>query len=145
MSILQNIRGAIQGPQSIGDRLRVRELDDYEAGNTIPPVHRSKSNVSHLKTFEQYADDITANRDRLTQNRSDMIELDRLAEDERRRLDEIKHDLEHERNTLHDQLNQHVELVYPHAKLVHTSPPPPDPSELDVVVWPPAIPPQETE
>ena len=143
MSVLQNLFGASQG--QLSDRLRVRDLDEYEPGNTIPPVHRSKSNVSHLKTFEMYADDIVENRNKLAQNRSDMIELDRLANEERRRLDEVRSELELEQNTLHDQLNQHVEIVYPHAKLVHTSPPPPDPSELDVQVWPPVIPPQENE
>jgi hypothetical protein len=45
----------------------------------------------------------------MNKNTDDMIELDRIAADERWRLDEQRKDLSFKKNTLLDQLQQDVE------------------------------------
>ena len=145
MGLVQYLRGETNEND---DMLRVSELDRYEPGSTVPPVTR-EADVHHLKSFEAIAKALKEATAAMNKNTDDMIELDRIAADERRRLDEQRRDLSFKKNTLVDQLQQYIENTVEHGKLVIETPAPPDPSTLDVrfnhSTTPPSIPTQEVE
>jgi hypothetical protein len=145
MGLVQYLRGE---HSETGNRLRVSELGSYDPGHTVPPVNREQAgaDVLHLKSFETIAKALKEATAAVNQNTDDMIELDRVAADERRRLDEQRSDLAFKKNTLLDQLQQYIENTVEHGKLV-IEPPPPDPNALDVrfETTPPAVPQEAVE
>lgn len=148
------VRDYIFGNAESGETpLRVRDLERYDPGNTIPPINREQksADIHHLKSFEAIAKTLKDTNDALDNNRDSMIELDRLAAQERHRLDDEREQLQFTKNTLLDQLQQYVETTVPNGKLIIEPTVPPDPSTLDVSfeqplpTTPPSIPTQEDE
>jgi len=146
------VRDYIFGISDDGDnQLRIRDLDRYDPGNTIPPVNREQrsADIHHLKSFEAIAKTLKDTNSALDQNRESMFELNRVAAEERSRLDDERDQLQFTKNTLLDQLQQHVETTVPNGKLIIEPTVPPDPSTLDVTFertpldTPPTIPASE--
>ena len=118
-------------------------LDKMEVGKTVPPVIKNKNDtkpkpadVDHIPRFEKLAVALSNVDQELEDLKNDFITFEREVAEGRRSFDAEKERLEFERSTLHDRINEHIEIVFPNARLVHEPPPTPDPDSLDVQVRP---------
>lgn len=143
MGLLDQINDVLGGKEPRAN-LKVSELRPIESGNTIPNIS-PRAKVVHLRNFETIADDLENVRDKIGQTQRERIELEETIERARDTIQNELKELRHKEATLCDELTQHIEAILPDAELVHKTPQPPRPEELDVKVQdlPPAIPENE--